>query len=224
MQTPATGFWKLRHLAIGLGVVLLVVLMLRACGSDEEKQQARHDDNMPRQAIVVQIPSSQWPAQPAPVQPPAPQQPGYGYIPQPMAQPPQPSVADGSNPWAVQQAPRGYDYGQSGNAQWGQPQPQRAPQYQYVPPPVSSRYRPLGEDNSTRIEPRPAPPPVQNYRPAAPYDRLSGSSFGEGQPGYPYYGGAYPGYYGQGAYGVPASPYVPVYPGVVPGAGWPGVW
>lgn len=230
---PPAGFWKIRHLLVALGVlVLLVVLMVRGCGSDESgHNEAGREGDMPRQAVVVQIPASQWPQQQAPVQPPAPPQPGYGYIPpqpgygypqqQPQALQPQAPAVDSGNPWAVQ-TPRSYNYGQPDSAQWGRTQQQRVPQY--VPPPSQSmpRYRPLDEDKGSRVEVRPAPqPPVQSYRPAAPYDRLSGSSFGEGAPTYPY--GAYPGYYGSGAYGVPVTPY-PGYPGMVPGAGWPGMW
>lgn len=258
---PPAGFWKIRHLAIGLAaVVVIVMLMLRACGSDDagKEEQAAAKKDMPRQGLVVQIPATQWPSQqlPAQVQPPAPQQPGYGYIapqqqpgygyvvpqqqaPQqpgsgygyvvPQQQPlvqPQAPVTDGGNPWSVQ-TPRSYGYGQSGTAQWGRTQQQPAPQYYTAPPSAGTRYRPLEEDNSARTASRPVAPPqpqVQGYLPAAPYDRLSGSSFGEGsRPGYPY-GGAYPGYYGPGAYGgtygVPVSPYTPGYPGV----GWPGVW
>lgn len=224
-QPPPAGFWKIRHLAIVLGVlVLLVMLMLRGCGSDDAGEEIAGKEGMPRQAIVVQIPASQWPPvqQQVPVQPAPPQQPGYGYMPQQAVQPQAP-VADGGNPWAVQ-APRSYEYRPSAGAQqWGQTQQRPSPQY--VPPAAGARYRPLEEDNnSTRAAPRPAAPPVQGYRPPAPYDRLSGSSFGESGQAYPYpYGGAYPGsYYG---YGVPGAtnPYMPGYP-VVPGAGWPGVW
>lgn len=227
---PSAGFWKIRHLVIGGGaIVLIVMLMLRACGSDDADQEAAQDEkNLPRQAVVVQIPASQWPPQQAPVQvqpqvlqPQVPQQPGYGYIPQPLQPPP---VNEGSNPWAVQR-PQSYDYGQSGAAQWGQAQRQRAPQpQQYAPTPAAGgRYRPLDEGTAQRAVPQPQPQPqVQGYRPLAPYDRPAGSSFGAAPQAYPYAGG-YPGYYG-GAYGVPVNPYTPGYPGVVPGAGWPGVW
>lgn len=239
-QTPpptTAGFWKVRHLLVGLGVlVLLVMLMVRGCGSDEDgHKEAGQEENLPRQAVVVQIPASQWPQQQVPVQPPAPQQPGYGYIPQqpgygyapqqqqqgygygyaPQQQ--QPPPVDSGNPWAVQTPG---SYRQPNGAQWGRPQQQ--PAQQYVPvPSTMPQYRPLDENGGTRVERRPPPPPpAQTYRPAAPYDRLSGSSFGEGSQT-PY--GAYPGYYGSGAYATPAVPY-PGYPGVYPGAGWPGAW
>jgi hypothetical protein len=263
--TPPGGFWKLRHAVIGLGaLVLIVILMVRSCGNDESEQQSKSTESMPRQAIAVQIPASQWPAtQQAPVQTPAPQQPGYGYLPQQPAQQPgygyapqQPAqqpgygyapqqpvqqpgygyapqqpvqqprapLGDGGNPWAVQSQP--YSYGQSGYQQWGQQQLQRPqPQQQYyAPPPVGSQYRPL-ESEQVQQAPQPQPaPPVQGYYPAAPYDRLSGSSFGT--PAYSYggaYGGAYPGYYGTGVYGAPGGVYSPGW-GTVPGLGWPGVW
>jgi hypothetical protein len=227
---PPAGFWKVRHLVIGLAaVVVIVMLMLRACGSEDtgqKEEQAAAKKDMPRQGVVVQIPATQWPSQQVPmqVQPQAPQQPGYGYIaPPPQPLQPQAPVAEGSNPWSVQ-TPRSYDYRQSGTPQWGRTQQQPAPQYYVAPPSAGARYRPLEEDSSARTAPPPvAPQPqpqVQGYRPVAPYDRLSGSSFGDGsQQAYPY-GGAYPGYYGPGAYGVPVSPYAPIYPGV----GWPGVW
>lgn len=223
-QPPTAGFWKIRHLLVAVVVVVvLVTLMLRACGSDEAEEQVTEQEKLPRQAIVVQIPASQWPpVQQAPVQPAAPSQPGYGYMPQQPVQQPQVPVADDSNPWAVQ-APQSYQYRQPG-AQWGRSH-QPKPETQYAAPPSGTRFRPLEEDHSTRATPRPVVPqvPVQGYRSPAPYDRPAGSSFGDSAQSYPYpYSGGYPGgYYGQGAYG---SPYAPVYPGVVPGAGWPGVW
>jgi hypothetical protein len=203
---------------IGLGALALVVIvMVRSCGDDDSGQPSNSAETMPRQAIVVQIPASQWPpAQQAPMQTPAPPQPGYGYLPQPPAQPQQAPAGDGGNPWAVQSQP--YSYGQPGYQQWGRQQrPQQQQQRYYDAPPA--QYRPL-EPQNVQPAPQPAPPPpVQSYYPVAPYDRLSGSSFGT--PAYPYggaYGGAYPGYYG-----APGGFYSPGWGGV-PAPGWPGVW
>ena len=123
--TPQGGFWKIRHAVIGLGVlVLLVMLLVRGCGDDESDQRSQRDENMPRQAIAVQIPASQWPStQQAPVQTPAPQQPGYGYVPQ-QAPAQQPGYG-----YAPQQAPAqqpGYGY-------VPQQAPAQQPGYGYVP-------------------------------------------------------------------------------------------
>ncbi len=222
-RAPApAGFWKVRHAVIGLGVLAAVILlMVRGCGDEEPEQQANSGTDKPRQAIVVQIPASQWPApQQALQQPPAPPQPGYGYVqPQVVAPQPQAPVSNGSNPWAVPTRPRS-SYGQYGTQQqWGQPQ-RRQPQY--AQPSTGSQYRPLEPETTTQAPSAPAvQQPVPVYRPMAPYDRLSGSSFGT--PGYPY-GGAYPGYYGQGVYGAPGGVYGPGWPGVTPGIGYPGYW
>lgn len=235
----SAGFWKIRHVAFGLGGLgLLIVLMVRSCGGDEsDKQAAGDDDNLPRQAIVVQIPASQWPSQAAPpVQSPVPQQPAYGYIPQqqdygyaPRQQAPlQPQVPadNGGNPWAV--PGRSYGYGQSGgyrqpaSPQWGQQlQPQR-PQQQYAQPQQGgARYRPLEEPEDREAAARKLPEPVQGYYPVAPYDRPAGSSFST--PENPYGGGygGYSGYYSPGLYG-PGSAY-----GLPPGgpaSGWGPGW
>jgi hypothetical protein len=241
---PPAGFWKIRHAVIGLGVLIVLVMMMRACSDDEPEQHADSEADKPRQSIAVQIPASQWPAQQTPPQyaappqpgygyappqsgaqsqpgygyaPPqyaAPPQPGYGYAPAPVQQPQAPAPAD-NNPWAVQKQPPG-GYGQYRSQQWGQPQPR---QPQYVQPSTGLQYRPL-EPESTA----PQAPAVQQstpgYQPVAPYDRITGSSFNRPYP----YGGAYPGYYGQGMYGMPGGGYAPGWPGAVPGMGWPGYW
>jgi len=200
--TPAPeGFWKIRHAVIGLGALTVVVLLLmRACGDDESEIHADRQADKPRQAIVVQIPASQWPAPPAPQPPSAP----------PPAQRPQAAVPPAnSNPWAVQTRPR--SYGNAGYQQWGRT-PLRQPDY--VQPSQGLQYRPLESESAAGATRQPQAPvvqqPVPGYRPMAPYDRLSGSSFGT--PSYPY-GGAYPGYYGPGMYGVPGGGYAPVWPG-----------
>ena len=205
---PPAGFWKPRHALIGAGVLLLLVMGVRSCGDDAGEDTAVKDnvaDNAPRQAIVVQIPASRWPEQGLPAAPPSYQAPVI------QARPAMPSDPD--NPWAVPQAPRAATTQQPA-AQWGQPQ--RRPEPVYVQPPGSARYRPL--DSRRREAPQPAAPavPVQRW-PAAPYDRLSGSSFGNAAGGYPYPGSA-PGYYGAAPYGAPGVygggwP-APVYPGV----------
>lgn len=218
-QQPASrpapaGFWKPRHAVIGLGALaVLVMLMMRACGDDEPQRHSDQADK-PRQAIIVQIPASQWPAQqPPPPQPTAPPQTGYGYAP---AQRPQPPVSTEGNPWAVQTRPQNYERYRS--EQWGQPQPKPP---RYVQPSTGAQYRPLEQESTARAPQAPVvQQPIQGYRPIAPYDRLSGSSFGP--PSYPY-GGAYPGYYAPGMYGAPGGgAYTPGWPGVGPGIGWPG--
>jgi len=151
---------------------------------------------------------------------------GYVYVLPPVPQQKIPEPAN-SNPWAVRTRPR--DSGQYSSQQWGQPQP-RQPQYvqpqQHLrQPSPGPQYRPL-EPEQAAAAPR-APvvqQPVQGYRPMAPYDRLSGSSFGT--PAYPYGGGGYqgnPGYYGSGAYGMPGGGYAPYWPGGS-GMGLPGYW
>lgn len=215
---PPAGFWKPRHALIGAGVLALLVMGVRSCGDDADEDKTVKDvaDNTPRQAIVVQIPvSPRWPQQGLPVALPSYQAPAYGQpqVPVIQAQPAMPG-RNPDNPWAVPQAPRSATTQQPA-AQWGQPQ--RRPQPVYVQPPGSARYRPL--DSSRREAPQPAAPvapPVQRW-PAAPYDRLSGSSFGNAAGGYPY-PGSVPGYYGAAPYGVPGA-YgggwsAPVYPGV----------
>jgi hypothetical protein len=194
-------------------------------------QQAPVQTPAPQQPGYGYLPQQQPMQQPGygyvPQQQPM-QQPGYGYVPQqqPVQQQPQAPVGAGGNPWAVQQS-QPSSYGQPAYQQWGQQQPQRPQQQQqyYAPPPVGSRYRPLESENVQQAAPQPQPaPPVQSYYPAAPYDRLSGSSFGT--PAYPYggaYGGAYPGYYGPGVYGAPGGVYSPGW-GSIPGLGWPAVW
>lgn len=229
------GFWKLHHLVIGLVVLVVVIMMFRACGSDEDEAEVSSagEQEQPRQAIAVQVPATQLPSQ-QPVVPPAglrSQQPGYGYAPQQYApqgyapqvapqvlQPSQPA-APSSNPWSTRTQP--HSYGSYQSQHWGQPQRNR--QQSYVQQPVTSQqYRPLEQPQAAAPAPAPAARPVapqpQVYYPAAPYDSLSGSSFGNRV--YPY-GGAYPGQYGTGAYGVPGGVYTP---GVVPGLGWPGYY
>lgn len=248
-SAPPAGFWKLRHAVIGLGVLMLVVLMVRACGDDDEesqKQSRKQEADMPRQGIVVQIPASQLPGQQAPMQAPVPQQPAYGYAPgqtgsaysytpgqaggtygyapqAPAQAQPQAPMSDAGNPWAVQRQPS-YGYGQPEYQQWGRQQPQQPPQTYAQPPSVTPRYRPLDTEQPESAPSRPVQQPVQGYYPVAPYDRPGGSSFAA--PAYPY-AGAYPGYYGAGGvYGVPGAGYgyPPVYPGGVPAVGWPRVW
>jgi hypothetical protein len=203
----------------GLGVVVVVVLMMRACDGDgdanEDKRHSNADD-MPRQAIVVQIPAAQWPQPAAQLQPQVQQQlPGaYG------APPPVQPHTGRDNPWAVRQQPTYAAGAQSGQQQWGRVPPSMPQQYE---PSVAAQYRPLQNEQQKQLVPQPAPqlaPPVQGYWPTAPYDRLSGSSFGT--PAYPY--GAYPGYYGApGIYGAPGV-YNPGWPVTVPGGMWPGHW
>jgi hypothetical protein len=235
---PSAGFWTIRHVAFGLGGLgLVIVLMVRSCGGDESDKQAGGDDDLPRQAIVVQIPASQWPSQPAPpVQSPAPRQPAYGYIPpqqdynysarpQVPAQS-QPPADDGSNPWAVPSQAPGYSqsggYRQPVEARWGEQLRPRQPQQHYVQPQQGgARYRPLDEPDDRQASSRKLPEPVQGYYPVAPYDRPAGSSFGAPDPYAGAYGGYPGGYYGSGVYGLPGSGYgVPVAPGIGWRPGW----
>lgn len=202
------GFWKLHHVVIGLVVVAVVVMMMRACGSDEPEAQVSVEIEQPREAIVVQIPASQLPLQQS-VSPPAglqtPQQ-GYRYA--PPAAPAAPPVTTSSNPWSTRARPRSYGSYQS--QQWGQTQQSRPQSYSQLPG-SGAQYRPI-EQPQIVAPVRPAPQP-QMYYPAAPYDSLTGSSFGNRV--YPYGGGAYPGHYAPGTYGMPGGIYAP-------GMGWPG--
>ena len=130
------------------------------------------------------------------------QQPAYGYPAQQLQQQRQLPATDPGNPWAVQQP--AYSYGAQRapqTQQWGQTR--RQPPV-YSQPPGSGQYRPLDE-KPRRAQQSSSAPAV---RPAAPYDRRSGSSFGGNGSAYP--SGAYPGYYGGAPYGVPAY-----------GGGWP---
>jgi hypothetical protein len=213
------GFWKLHHAAIGLGVLLVLIFAVRSCGGDADNEtvvKSESGEQAPRQAIVVQIPAPQWPAQVAPgaqqsYQPPVYVQPQI-YV-QPQPQPALPT-ADPDNPWAVQRQPAP-NYGnqsvsrQSQAPAWGRQQPQQPPQY--AQPPGASQYRPLDEQPRKARETRSVPTAPAPVWPAAPYDRLSGSSFG-GNGTNPY-AGAYPGYYGAAPYAGPGGY----------GARWPGV-
>lgn len=219
---PPAGFWKLHHLVIGLVVLVVLVMMMRGCGSDEDESEAVSSvkNEQPRQAIVVQVPSSQLAPQQS-VDPRADlrSQQQYGYAPQvaPQVLQPAPPAAPSSNPWSTRTQP---GYGSPQPQQWGQPQ-RRQPQSYTQQPAASSQYRPLEQPQV--VAPAPVPVPVRpapqpQYYPVAPYDSLSGSSFGT--PVYPY-GGGYPGQYAPGMYGVPGGVYAP---GGVPGIGWPGYY
>lgn len=203
------GFWKLHHAAIGLGVLLVLIFAVRSCGGDADDEtvvKSESGEQTPRQAIVVQIPAAQWPAQVAPG--------GQQFYQPPVSQPqPAAPVADPGNPWAVRQQPA-FNYGnrnaprQSQVQGWGRQQPQRP---QYSQPPGTSQYRPLDEQPRKARETRSVVPTVPApVWPAAPYDRLSGSSFGAN--GANPYAGAYPGYYGAAPYAGPGGY----------GARWPG--
>ncbi len=196
---PPAGFWKLHHLVIGLVVLVVLVMMMRGCGSDEDESEAVSsvENEQPRQAIVVQIPASQLPPQQS-VDPRTDlrsQQQHYGYAPQvaPQVLQPAPPAAPSSNPWSTRTHPQ--SYGSAQPQHWGQPQRSR-PQTYAQPPAASSQYRPLEQPQVAAPAPVPVrPAPQTQYYPVAPYDSLSGSSFGA--PAYPY-GGAYPGQYGAG--------------------------
>ena len=219
---PPAGFWKLHHLVIGLVVLVVLVMMMRGCGSDEDESEAVSsvEKEQPRQAIVVQIPASQLPPQQS-VDPRADlrSQQQYGYAPQVAPQVLQPATpaAPSSNPWSTRTSPQ--SYGSPQPRHWDQPQ-RSQPQSYTQRPAASPQYRPLEQPQVAAPAPVPVRPAPQQrlYYPAAPYDSLSGSSFGT--PAYPY-GGAYPGQYGAGAYGVPGGVYAP---GGVPGIGWPGYY
>jgi len=131
------------------------------------------------------------------------QQPAYGYPAQPLQQQRQLPATDPGNPWAVQQPAHSYGAQRAPQAQqWGQT---RRPPPVYSQPPGSGQYRPLDEKPRSAQQQGGSAAAV---RPAAPYDRRSGSSFGGNGSAYP--SGAYPGYYGGAPYGVPAY-----------GGGWP---
>ena len=151
------------------------------------------------------------------------QQPAYGYPAQQPQQQPQLPAADRGNPWAVQQP--AYSYGSQPvpqRRQWGQAR--RPPPVDYSQPSAGSQYRPLDEKPHTAQKRRATPPPATG-QPTAPYDRLSGSSFGDNTTSYPHAGSS-PGYYGGTPYGVPAyGGGWPAGGGLgYPGAGWPGHW
>jgi len=149
------GFWKLHHAAIGLGVLFVLIFAVRSCGGDADDEtvvKSESGEQAPRQAIVVQIPAQQWPAQVAPgaqqsYQPPVYVQPQI-YV-QPQPQPALPT-ADPGNPWAVQRQPAP-NYGnqsvsrQSQAPAWGRQQPQQPPQY--AQPPGTSHW------TSNRVRP-----------------------------------------------------------------------
>jgi hypothetical protein len=224
------GFWKLHHAAIGLGVLLVLIFAVRSCGGDADDEtvvKSESGEQAPRQAIVVQIPAAQWPAQATPgaqqsYQPPVYVQPQLYVQPQPAA-----PTADPGNPWAVQRQPAPNYGNQSASRQsqapaWGRQQPQ---QPQYSQPPGTGQYRPLEEKPRAARESRSVPVVPVPVRPVAPYDRRSGSSFGAN--GANPYAGAYPGYYGAapyvgpGGYGArPPGGYGYGYPGTV----GPGAW
>ena len=203
--TQSAGFWKIRHAGMGLGALLLVIVVMRSCGGDaeDERFKAESGDAAPRHAIAVKIPAPQWqgqypPAQQVPAYPTQQQQqPAYGYPAQQLQQQRQLPATDPGNPWAVQQ-PAYSDGAQRApqTRQWGQTR--RQPPV-YSQPPGSGQYRPLDEKPRSAQQSSSA----AAVRPAAPYDRRSGSSFGGNDTAHPY-SGAYPGYYGGTPYGVPA--------------------
>ena len=84
--TQAAGFWKIRHVGMGLGALLLVIVVVRSCGGDaeDERFEAESGDAVPRHAIAVKIPAPQWQGQYPPAQQ---QQPAYGYPAQQQQQP-----------------------------------------------------------------------------------------------------------------------------------------
>jgi hypothetical protein len=142
------------------------------------------------------------------------QQPAYGYPAQQLQQQRQLPATDPGNPWAVQQPAYSYGAQPPQTQQWGQTR--RQPPV-YSQPPGSGQYRPLDEKSHRAQQSRSA----AAVRPAAPYDRRAGSSFGGDGSSYPN-SGAYPGYYG-------GTPYGGAYGGGwsggglgYPGAGWPG--
>lgn len=186
--------------ALHVGVIsVAIMLMLSACSDDRPASHGENQAGKPGQGIMLQ--SAAGRAQ----QPLSPQ-----YVaPAPPPQPPAAAPAK-ANPWAVQTQPR--EYRQYRSRQWGQAQP---PQPQYVQPPSGPQYRPLEPQTSAPTRRAPViEQPRQGYRPVAPYDRLSGSSFGT--PGYySPYGGASAGYY---------QPWVYIAPGPMYAPQWPGYW
>ena len=222
------GFWKSHHAMIGGVLAILVLLMMSACSDDEAEQHVDNQVDKQPQADIVQTPASKLPVQQMYQQYSEPPRLGYVYVLPPAPQQKIPEPAN-SNPWAVQTRPR--NYGQSSFRQWDQPQA-RQPQYvqpqQHRQPSPGSQYRPLEPEQATAAPRAPvAQQPAPGYRPVAPYDRISGSSFGT--PAYPYGGGGYPGYpgyqgyYGSGVYGMPGGGYAPHWP-AGSGMGWPGYW
>lgn len=244
-ETRQVGFWKPRHAIIGVGALLFVILLVRACSGEpevDEKLEAKNEQAVPASVAAGQIPAQQqwqgqrqqWQGQYPPVQQQfVPQQPVYPYpYPAPGQAPVQqtrqlPSSEPG-NPWSVrpQQPANSYSapvYPQPVEQapQWGQPQQQRPV---YSQPRGTAQYRPLdqesGQSKGNAAQPAPAPPavPATNWRPAAPYDRPAGSSYGPGGAQQPY-PGSYPGYYGGSGYGVPGyGSRLPGYPGF--GTSW----
>ncbi len=247
-NSSGTGFWKIHHVAIGIAILLMIVFVVRSCGSEsgDEGVDAGDGDAIPRQTVVVEIPATQWQGQRSPVvqqaYPVAPaypaQQPVYGYPAQPPVQQQPAYQVDPGNPWAVQRQQPLYGGSFQPAPQqapgWGQPQPQRPayPQNQ-----GGSQFRPLDESRAATREQRAPVPASSMPRAVAPYDRLSGSSYGEngGAQGAWPYAGTYPGYYGGTPYGgtpygrtpyggVPGA-YPPVAPGMVyPRLPYTGVW
>jgi len=188
------GLWKSDKTSGGV-LAALVMLMLNACSDGEPEIYVERQVDRQPQTIVVRIPAAQVPVQSAPPQ----------YI-VPRVQQSFAPAPDDSNPWAVRTGPQ--NYGQYRSQQWGPPEPRRP---QYMQPSTGSQYRPLDTESKAGTSRAPvAQQPMQGYWPLAPYDRLSGSSFGAS--GYPY-GGAYPGYYGD-----PGRVYAPGWPAT----GWPG--
>jgi len=168
------------------------------------QQQQQPAYGYPAQQLQQQQPAYGYPAQqqqqPAygyPAQQRQQQQPAYGYPAQQLQQQRQLPATDPGNPWAVQQ-PAYSDGAQRApqTRQWGQTR--RQPPV-YSQPPGSGQYRPLDEKPRSAQQSSSA----AAVRPAAPYDRRSGSSFGGNDTAHPY-SGAYPGYYGGTPYGVPA--------------------
>jgi hypothetical protein len=189
-----------------------------AYGTPAQQQQPAYGYPAQQQQPAYGYPAQQQqPAYGTPAQ--QQQQPAYGYPAQQLQQQRQLPATDPGNPWAVQQP--AYSYGAQQTQQWGQTR--RQPPV-YSQSPGSGQYRPLDEKPHTAQQRRrsAAPTAATGWPSAAPYDRLSGSSFGGAGGTYPYTG-SYPGYYGGTSYGAPA--YGGGWPGGglgYPGAGWPG--
>jgi len=224
------GFWKLRHAVIGLGILMfLVIVMVRGCGDDEpEKQGNTEGDDMPRQGVVVQIPASQWPPQQAPVQPPAPQQPGYGYIP-PQQQP--------GYGYTQQQQQPGYGYTQQQQPGYGNA-PQQQPGYGYMPQqpaadgsnPWAVQTQPAygygqpgnqqwGQQQPQRPQYTQVPPGGARYRPLESEETRSPPPRPAPQPVQRYYPAAPYDQPGGSSFAAPTYPYAGAYPGYSGGAG-----